>query len=63
MLICSTALMYGPALKALLAKAAGPDEQGALQGESRICITLLKMRSLLDECDERIPIFTVCMTY
>ena len=27
--------MYGPALKSLLAKAAGPDEQGALQGNDR----------------------------
>lgn len=26
--------MYGPALKSLLAKAAGPNEQGALQGVS-----------------------------
>jgi hypothetical protein len=24
--------MYGPALKSLLAKSAGPEEQGALQG-------------------------------
>jgi hypothetical protein len=28
----TAAVMYGPALKALLAKAAGPNEQGALQG-------------------------------
>ena len=32
LLLARTALMYGPALKALLVKAAGPDEQGALQG-------------------------------
>ena len=32
LVLLSPASMYGPALKALLAKNAGPDEQGALQG-------------------------------
>ena len=34
LVLLSPASMYGPALKALLAKNAGPDEQGALQGQS-----------------------------
>jgi hypothetical protein len=31
--------MYGPALKSLLARTAGPEEQGALQGHITYIIT------------------------
>jgi hypothetical protein len=33
--------MYGPALKSLLARTAGPEEQGALQGHMIYAITCL----------------------
>jgi len=42
LVILCPASMYGPALKALLAKNAGPDEQGALQGSSFVLNLIIK---------------------
>ena len=41
----SAGVIYGPALKALLAKAAGPNEQGALQGDCFLFYMLIAVES------------------